>query len=59
VSPTLVVYGDLDQATPPLLNKIFAANVPTCDIVEITGCGHRPPLERPIAFLQAIKAFIC
>jgi 3-oxoadipate enol-lactonase len=40
--PALVVYGDLDQATPPALNKIIAANVPTCDIVEITGLRPLP-----------------
>jgi 3-oxoadipate enol-lactonase len=56
--PTLVIYGDLDQATPPELNKTIAANIPACEIVEIANCGHCPPLEKPVAFLQAIQAFI-
>ena len=56
--PTLVIYGELDQATPPALNKTIGANVPACQIVEIAGCGHCPPLENPGAFLNAVKAFI-
>jgi pimeloyl-ACP methyl ester carboxylesterase len=26
--------------------------------VELSGCGHCPPLEQPQAFLAAIKDFI-
>jgi 3-oxoadipate enol-lactonase len=56
--PTLVVCGELDQATPPALNKQIASKVPSARYVELPGCGHCPPLEQPEAFLAAIKDFV-
>jgi 3-oxoadipate enol-lactonase len=56
--PTLVVCGELDQATPPALNKVIANKVPAARYVELPGCGHCPPLEQPEAFLAAIKNFV-
>jgi pimeloyl-ACP methyl ester carboxylesterase len=56
--PTLVVCGEFDQATPPVLNKLVAEKIPGARYVELPGCGHCPPLEQPQAFLAAIKDFI-
>jgi pimeloyl-ACP methyl ester carboxylesterase len=56
--PTLVVCGELDQATPPPLNKEIAHKVPGARYVELPGCGHCPPLEQPEAFIAAIKDFV-
>jgi 3-oxoadipate enol-lactonase len=56
--PTLVVYGTLDQATPPALNQLISTQVPGARHVELAGCGHCPPLEQPKAFLAAISDFI-
>jgi len=56
--PTLVVCGELDQATPPALNKAIADKVMGARYVELPGCGHCPPLEQPEAFLAAIKGFV-
>jgi 3-oxoadipate enol-lactonase len=56
--PTLVVCGELDQATPPALNKLIAEKVSGARYVELPGCGHCPPLEQPQAFLAAIRDFI-
>ena len=56
--PTLVVCGELDQATPPALNKAIAEKVAGARYVELPGCGHCPPLEQPEAFLAAIRDFI-
>jgi pimeloyl-ACP methyl ester carboxylesterase len=55
--PTLVVCGELDQATPPALNKAIADKVPGAHYIELPGCGHCPPLEQPEAFIKAIKEF--
>lgn len=55
---TLVVYGELDLATPPALNKLIASRVPGARIIELAGCGHCPPLEQPQAFLTAIREFL-
>ena len=55
--PTLVVCGELDQATPPTLNRAIADKVAGARYVELPGCGHCPPLEQPEAFIAAIKEF--
>ena len=56
--PTLVVCGEFDQATPPVLNKSIADKVAGSRYVQLPGCGHCPPLEQPQAFLAAIKDFV-
>ena len=56
--PTLVVCGELDQATPPALNKAIVEKVAGARYIELPGCGHCPPLEQPDAFLKAIKEFV-
>jgi len=56
--PTLVVCGELDQATPPALNKEVADKVAGARYVELPGCGHCPPLEQPEAFVKAIGEFV-
>ena len=56
--PTLVVCGEFDQATPPVLNKAIADKVAGARYVELAGCGHCPPLEQPQAFLAAIEDFV-
>lgn len=56
--PTLVVCGEFDQATPPVLNKVVADKVPGAKYIELAGCGHCPPLEQPEAFLAAIREFV-
>ena len=56
--PTLVVCGEFDQATPPVLNKSIADKTAGARYVELPGCGHCPPLEQPQAFLAAIKDFV-
>ncbi|MGA2565807.1 MAG: alpha/beta fold hydrolase [Pseudolabrys sp.] len=56
--PTLVVCGEFDQATPPLLNKVIADKVAGARYVELPGCGHCPPLEQPQAFLASIRDFV-
>ncbi|HWG05972.1 MAG TPA: alpha/beta fold hydrolase [Beijerinckiaceae bacterium] len=56
--PTLVVCGELDQATPPALNKEIADKVAGAKYVELPGCGHCPPLEQPEAFIAAIGEFV-
>jgi len=55
--PTLVICGELDQATPPALNKQVAEKVAGAKYVELPGCGHCPPLEQPAEFVAAIKEF--
>jgi pimeloyl-ACP methyl ester carboxylesterase len=57
-NPTLVVYGELDAATPPVLCRQLASGIAGAQIIELPGCGHCPPLEQPEAFLAAVLPFI-
>ena len=56
--PTLVICGELDQATPPELNRLIAAKAPDARYLELPRCGHCPPLEQPEQFLAAIADFL-
>jgi len=56
--PTLVICGEFDQATPPVLNKQIVEKVAGARYVELPGCGHCPPLEQPQQFIAAVKEFI-
>jgi len=56
--PTLVVCGQFDQATPPMLNKQIADGVAGARYIELPGCGHCPPLEQPEQFIAAIEGFV-
>ncbi len=57
-SPTLVVVGERDEATPPALSRALAAGIHEARLVEIPGCGHCPPLQQPAQFLQVIEPFL-
>lgn len=56
--PTLVICGEHDQATPPPLTKVVSQKIPGAKYMELSGCGHCPPLEQPKEFLAAIKDFV-
>jgi 3-oxoadipate enol-lactonase len=56
--PVLVICGELDQATPPELNRLIAAKIAGARYTELPRCGHCPPLEQPEAFLAAIGEFL-
>jgi pimeloyl-ACP methyl ester carboxylesterase len=53
--PTHVLHGELDQATPPALNRAIAERIPGATLTMLPGCGHCPPLEAPAAFLAAVS----
>jgi pimeloyl-ACP methyl ester carboxylesterase len=57
-TPTLVIYGSEDQATPPALNDIVAKALPDARTIRIENCGHCPPLEVPERFLSALGGFV-
>lgn len=46
-TPTLVVAGADDEATPPDLVAATAAAIPAARFVPIADCGHLPPAEQP------------
>ncbi|WP_226360465.1 alpha/beta fold hydrolase [Pseudonocardia sp. ICBG1142] len=46
-APTVVVVGSEDAATPPDHAARLAAGIRGARLVELAGCGHSSPLERP------------
>jgi 3-oxoadipate enol-lactonase len=54
--PVLVICGELDAATPPVLNKAIAETIPHAHYIELAGIGHCPPLEAPQEFLKAFAS---
>lgn len=73
-APTLLVIGQEDRTTIgrnlvthevratlgdyPRLGKEAAQKIPKAKLVEISGCGHIPHLERPDEFFQALLEFL-
>ena len=49
-TPTLVVCGDDDQATPPDRNRLIAAKIPGARYEDIAKARHLPNVERPEQF---------
>lgn len=56
--PTLVLAGGSDRTTPPEMARELAASIEGSDLVELVGCGHCPPLEQPIEFVDAVDSFL-
>ena len=57
-TPTLVVVGQRDEATPPAMSRELAALLPNARLVEIEGCAHVPQLQDPARFLAAVMPFL-
>jgi 3-oxoadipate enol-lactonase len=55
--PTLLVAAELDQVVPPSALRTSAAEIPGCEYIELAGCGHVVPLERPNELAATIGEF--
>lgn len=56
--PVLVVWGDKDAIVPEAAVRAYAQGLPTARLEMMHGCGHKPELERPKAFVQAVSQFL-
>jgi 3-oxoadipate enol-lactonase len=56
--PVLVLVGEHDEATPPLMSHELAAGLPNARLKIIPGCAHVPQLQSPEIFLEAIGDFL-
>jgi pimeloyl-ACP methyl ester carboxylesterase len=56
--PTLVLVGDGDELTPPMLSEEIAAGVAGARLVRVPDCGHLSTLERPAAVTQALVEWL-
>jgi pimeloyl-ACP methyl ester carboxylesterase len=57
-APVLLVAGELDQASPPAMNRENAARMPKATLVEIAGCAHQIQWEKPDELLDAARPFL-
>ena len=57
-APTLVICGDEDRITPPILSEDLARLVPGARLAMIHGAGHLPNIEQPYAFNSTVEKFI-
>jgi 3-oxoadipate enol-lactonase len=55
---TLIVVGEQDEATPPVLGRALADRLATAKLVELPGLGHCPHIQAPDAFVAAIAPFL-
>ena len=57
-TPTLVVWGREDEATPLSIGARFAIEIPGAQQATIDRCGHMPQFECATPFNAAIRKFI-
>jgi 3-oxoadipate enol-lactonase len=57
-SPTLVIVGEDDQATPVAESQFIADRISGSTLVTIAGAGHLSNLEQPDAFTHALVSFL-
>jgi pimeloyl-ACP methyl ester carboxylesterase len=56
--PVLVVHGSDDAAIPVATGRDLAATIPGARLVELSDCGHCPPLEAPQRFAEELARFV-
>ncbi|WP_435551371.1 alpha/beta fold hydrolase [Natrinema sp. CGMCC1.2065] len=56
--PTLALYGEHDQLTPPWFHEFLADEIEGGRLAEIEDAAHLAMIERPDAFNRVIEAFL-
>ena len=55
-TPTLVIAGNQDEATPPAMSEAMAAAIPGAKLARIDA-AHLSAVERPVQFAQLLIDF--
>ncbi|MFC4438344.1 MULTISPECIES: alpha/beta fold hydrolase [Natrialbaceae] len=56
--PTLAIYGEHDQLTPPWFHEYLADEIEESELVKIGDAAHMTMLEQPAAFNDDVAAFL-
>jgi len=56
--PTLLIWGDHDRMFPKEHALAYQKSIPAAKVVIVPQCGHVPQIEKPDAFLAALKTFL-
>lgn len=57
-APVLLVHGELDRIVPAQAARDTARAIRVCDVVELAGCGHVVPFERPRELATLVRRFV-
>lgn len=57
-APTLIVWGASDRLAPPVYGRMYQERISGSHLVVIPDAGHRPMLEQPVAFREAVLGFL-
>lgn len=57
-SPTLVMVGAHDPATPIAMSRAIQAKIADSDLVILPDCSHMSYLEQPVMFNQLVRDFL-
>ncbi len=57
-TPTRVIVGAEDPATPVAAARVLASSIPGADLVVIDAASHLANLEQPASFTDAMLAFL-
>lgn len=56
--PTLLLYGELDERSPPTVAHDLHARIPSSRLVVIEGAGHLANVEAPAEFNRHVRQFL-
>lgn len=56
-SPTLLIWGENDTATPLSDAKLMESLIPDAGLVSFPGCGHYSFLDNPYQFRAVLRSF--
>lgn len=56
--PTLLIWGQQDQITPPFVGEDFKEKIPHSELHFFDECGHAPMMEHPYRFAALLKTFL-
>jgi len=57
-APTLLIWGDKDDATPLSDGKLMESLIPDAGLVVLEGAGHYSFLEQPYVYLAVLRSFL-
>ncbi len=56
--PTLLVWGNQDNITPPFVAEEFHKGIKNSELHFIDKCGHAPMMEQPDEFIVLLEQFL-
>ena len=57
-APTLLVWGEEDQVTPPFVAEKFHEHIENSQLYFEEKCGHAPMMEKPVEFNNLYATFL-